>query len=130
MFAQAVDNAFDARNVVVLGNNEGNKTLPAVLPEESYAAGEITGFGECCVLGKLPFELRVIRAEIEIVHPFAKEFLLGNIVEDKAAGTCLRDGEAVVEEAPGICGLIIGTYLFPAESLSAVESLVEIEIGF
>ena len=36
--AETVDNAFDTGNIVVLGNNERDEVLSAVLPQKSYAA--------------------------------------------------------------------------------------------
>ena len=70
MSAQSVDNPFYSRYIVVLGNNKGNKTFPAVLPEQAYSSCESAGFGECLFFRKAAFEFGIIGFKVEISYPF------------------------------------------------------------
>ena len=50
MLAETIYYALNSRNVIVLGNNKGNKAFPTVLAEKPDTACKITGFGERFVL--------------------------------------------------------------------------------
>lgn len=130
VFTETVDDAFDAGNIVILGNNEGNEAFPAILFQQADTAGESAGFFEGIVIGEQFFESGIVGGEIEIVGPFAEEILFRGIMENELPFSCLRYGEPIIKEAAGISTLVDRIDFFPAEGLTAVEGLIEVEVRF
>ena len=98
MTAKPVNNALDTGDIVVLGNNEGNKTFPAILTEKSDASCITAGFGKSLILRENFFQARVVSAEIEIIYPFADEIVFGGVMEYELPFACLGNSQKVVDE--------------------------------